>query len=163
MNVTHLRAGYFYENYLWQLDSIGASGSIFLPVAGSVRYPMIATRDIARIAADRLMDSSWTGSWARELHGPAELSFDQAAALIAEAVGRKVVHVCVTSQQAAESMRAAGLSENAVELMLELYQAIDSGLLRPAEQRSPETTTPTTLLEFGRDVLAPRLREAVAH
>jgi len=162
-NITHLRPGFFYENYLWQLDSICSSGSVYFPVAGSTRYPMIATRDIARIAADRLLDAAWTGFWVRELHGAAEISFDQAAALISEAVGVKVVHVRVSPEQAADSMRTWGMSENAVELMLELYQALDSGLLRPAEPRSPETTTPTTLLEFAREVLAPRIRETVAH
>lgn len=161
-SITHLRPGYFYENYFWQLDSMVRRGSVFLPVSGSARYPMIATPDVARVAADRLLDPSWTGFCVRELHGPADLSFNQAVALLSEALGRKVVHVKVGPEQAIEAMQAAGMSEDAAELMVELYRAIDSGLLRPNEPRSIETSTPTTLLEFAREAIAPLVQEPVS-
>lgn len=161
-SITHLRPGYFFENYLWQLDAIHREEAVFLPVCGSARYPMIATRDIARVAADRLLDPGWTGLWIRELHGPADLTFNQAATLISEAVGRKVVHVEVEPQQALQSMQASGLTMDAAELMVELYQAIGSGGLRPRERRSPENTTPTTLFEFAREVIAPLVHEPVS-
>ena len=79
-NVTHLRPGFFFENLLWQMDSITQRGRISLPLSGSRSYPMIATRDIAHVAAERLLDPTWTGCHVRELHGPAELSFDEVAA-----------------------------------------------------------------------------------
>jgi hypothetical protein len=47
------------------------------------------------------------------------------------------------------------LADNVVEEMLEMYRAMDSGLLAPAERRTRETTTPTTLERFAREVLAP--------
>lgn len=60
-NLTHLRPAYFFENYLWQLDAIRHAAQVFLPVAGSIRIPMVATRDVARAAADRLLDATWVG------------------------------------------------------------------------------------------------------
>ncbi|MGA2259671.1 MAG: NAD(P)H-binding protein, partial [Thermoguttaceae bacterium] len=76
-NVTHLRPGFFFENLLWQADSIKNLGRISLPLSGSKRFPMIATRDIGRAAVQRLIDQQWTGHRVRELHGPADLSFDE--------------------------------------------------------------------------------------
>ena len=54
---------------------------------------MIATRDIGRVAAKRLSDPTWTGHCVRELHGPADLCFDEAAEILSEALGRKIKYV----------------------------------------------------------------------
>lgn len=55
------------------------------------------------------------------------------------------------------------LSENAADLMLEMYDAIEDGVLRPVQKRSPETTTPTTLAEFAREIMLPLIAEPVIH
>jgi hypothetical protein len=54
---------------------------------------------------------------------------------------------------------ARGMSEYLTEAFFEVFQAIESGLLRPAEPRTAETTTPTTLEEFARDGLKPLVSE----
>ena len=55
------------------------------------------------------------------------------------------------------------LSENAADLMLEMYDAIETGRLRPLQPRSAETTTLTTLAEFVQEVMFPILAESVIH
>ena len=87
-NVTHLRPGFFFENLLWQLDSIkkcGPDSRCRFPARCAI--PMIATRDIGRVAAQRLTDQTWTGHYVRELHGPADLSFDEVAGILSEVAG----------------------------------------------------------------------------
>ena len=54
------------------------------------------------------------------------------------------------------------MSENAADLMLEMYDAVESGRLRPIEPRSSRTTTPTALADFARDVLLPRMSQPVS-
>lgn len=162
-NIVHLRPGYFFENFLMHLESFRNEGSIYLPVSGSKRLPMIATRDIARVAADRLVDTSWTGRSVRGLHGPDDLSFDAAAAAISEGVGRKVVHVKVDDGAARKAMIDVGMSDNAADLMLELYQSAESGTLLAEEDRSPETYTPTRMVDFARDVIRPLIEEPAVH
>lgn len=162
-NITHLRPGFFFENLLWQIDSIRTSGTICLPVSGSRRYPMIATRDIGRVAAKRLASPNWTGQNVRELHGPADLSFDEAAAAVSQGLGHKVTYVKCNRDQARQAMLAGGVSDNAADLMLELYDAVESGRLRPMQTRSAETTTPTTLAEFAREVMLPKVAQPVSH
>jgi hypothetical protein len=81
------------------------------------------------VAADRLLDSSWHGVWSQELHGPTELTFDEAAVALSEGLHRKLTHVKVSPQKARQAMLANGLSENAADLMLEMYDAVETGRL----------------------------------
>jgi hypothetical protein len=150
-HITHLRPGFFFENLLWQIDSIRTSGTISLPLSGRQRNPMIATRDISNVAAELLVSQSWMGQCLRELHRPVDLNFDEVAGILSEALDRKVAYVPCDRQQARQAIIASGLSENAADLMMEMYEAVDVGRLRPMQPRSAETTTPTTLAEFARE------------
>jgi uncharacterized protein YbjT (DUF2867 family) len=161
-NITHLRPGFFFENLLWQLDSIRRWGRISLPISGSRRYPMIATRDIGRVAAARLASRNWTGHFVQELHGPAELSFDEVAEILSQTLGRKIVFVQSSREEARQTMVESAMSDNAINLMLEMYDAVEAGKLRATEPRSPRTTTPTTLAEFAGEVMSPLLAEPAA-
>ena len=162
-NVMHLRPGFFFENLLWQLDSIKERGRISLPISGSQRFPMIATRDIGRVAAQRLTDQQWTAHRVQELHGPADLSFDEVAEILSSVLGFKVVYVKCDRQQMRQVLLDNAISENAADLMLEMYDAAETGTLRSMQPRSAETTTPTTLLEFARDVMLPKIAAPAAH
>ncbi len=162
-NITHLRPGFFFENVLWQLDSIGKWGRISLPVSGSRLYPMISTRDIGRVAADRLMSRDWIGRRVCELHGPADLTFDEMATILSASLGRRIVYVRSEPQEMRQNLIGAGMSENAADLMLEMYDALENGRLQAAQLRSKDTTTPTTFAEFAHDVLLPRMTEPVHH
>jgi len=153
-NIVHLRCAYFFENYLYQLESIAESQSIFLPVPGWTRTPMIATRDIARVAVKTLLDESWSGQIVRELHGAEDLTFDEAASEISEGLGRKINHVKASKEAAKASMTASGMSASVADMLIELYGSISSGMLGPLEDRSEYTTTSTRLLDFARETLA---------
>ncbi len=160
--ITHLRPGFFFENLLMQSDAIKTWGRISLPLAGSKRFPMIATRDIARVAAERLSDPKWTGYSVRELHGPADLCLDEVAEILSEGLGRKIVYVKCDPQEMRQALLDNALSENAADLMLEMYDAFERGVIRTSQPRSAETTTPTTLDQFVRDVLMPAITVPVA-
>lgn len=154
-NVTHLRPGFFFENLLWQLDSIRKWGRISLPLSGSTRYPMIATRDIGRVAAARLANTNWSGKVVQELHGPADLCFREVAEMLTQVLGRKIVYIKCDKQEMRDILLKSAMSENAADLLLELYDAVENGRLRTFQPRSNETTTSTTLYDFARDVIVP--------
>ena len=161
-NVTHLRPGLFFENLLWQTDSIREWGKILLPVSNARRFPMIATRDIGRVAATRLASRDWTGRIVHELFGPADLSFREVANVVGQSLGRKIVYVKCDLEEAREAMLNNAMSENAADLMLELYQAMETGRLRTAESPTAKTTTSTTLAEFARETLLPLITETIS-
>ena len=83
----------------------------------------------------------------RELHGPADLSFDEVAAVLSKVMGRKITFVECDRRTMRQTLLDNAVSENATDLMLEMYDAVETGKLRPIQPRSAETTTPTTLLE----------------
>ena len=69
-SVTHLRAAYFMENYLFSLPSIQEANAVFLPVGGERRIPMVATEDVAQAALRFLLDASGKGQQVKGVHGP---------------------------------------------------------------------------------------------
>ncbi len=156
-SVLHLRPGYFFENYIPQAQVIKAMGSIMLPVSGDRAVPMLATRDIGAVAAEKLLDDSWSGTSTLGLHGPVDLTFDEAAAAISGAVGRTVAHTPVDEMQARMGLSMLGLGQSVIDALIEMYQAIESGHMSSAEPRTPETTTPTTLADWAAEVMAPMI------
>ena len=55
-------------------------------------------------------------------------------------------------------MIAAGLPEDIAALYVELARALNDGVLRPSQPRSPATTTPTSIEWFAENVIAPAFR-----
>jgi uncharacterized protein YbjT (DUF2867 family) len=155
-----LRPTFFMENHLGSIASIATAGAIFAPLAGGVRFPQIATRDIAARAAAILGDGTWTGQRVLGLHGPADLNYEQTAQTIGEALGRPVRFVQVTGDQAKQAMLGGGLPAYVAEAFVEMYAAMGSGVFQQAEPRTPETTTQTTLRQFTTDTLKPALEAA---
>ena len=117
-----MRPGFFFENLLWQMDSIRNWGRISLPLSGSTRYPMLATRDIGRVAATRLTNADWSGQVVQELHGPADLSFREVAEILAQVLGRKIVYIKCDRLEMRDIMLKNAMSENAADL--------DAGVVR---------------------------------
>ncbi len=156
-----LRPTFFMENHLASVASIATMGAIFAPIAGDVRFPQIATRDIAMRAIALLGDGTWTGQRILGLHGPADLSYEQTAQILGEALGRPLRFVQVTGEQAKQAMLGGGLPAYVADSYVEMYDAMGSGVFQQAEPRNPETTTPTTLRQFAIDTLKPAV-EAVA-
>jgi uncharacterized protein YbjT (DUF2867 family) len=156
-DIAHLRPGFFYENLLWQLDTLRKWGRISLPLSGTTRYPMIATSDIGRAAAQWLANPSWTGRNICELHGAAELCFDEVAKILTEVLGRKIVYIKCDPQEMRQYLIENGISENAADSLLEMYAAVEAGKLKMLQPRSAKTTTPTTLAEFARETLLAQL------
>lgn len=154
-NVLHLRPGYFYENFLEQVDAIRNAGNIFMPFQADTTFPMIATHDIAEAAARHLLAKDFSGVSFLGLHGPVpQLTIGEAAEAIGAGVGKPVRLITVTMEQAKEQFAQAGLAPSAVEAYGEMFTVMGNNF-QPAEPRTPETTTPTTLRQWAEVVLRP--------
>jgi len=159
-NVTVLRPGFFMENFLRSADSIAKAGSIFMPAPADKKFPVVSTSDIGDKAAEVLLDAGWSGHRFVGVHGPADLTYNEAAAILSDALGKPVAYVQVTLDQARQGMLGAGMPAFLADIYLEMYGAILDGRMDAAEPRSPETTTKTTLAEFARTVLRPAVEAA---
>lgn len=150
-NTLHLRPSFFMENYGMHTRTILDQGAVYMPVKGSVRVPMVATRDISAVAARRMAALDWKGRTVQGIHGPADLSWDEAAAILSEVLHKPVRHVTTTSDQAFQALVGMGISRNVAGLYVEMYEGFDSGRIKAAEPRTPQTTTPTTLAAWARE------------
>ena len=156
--VVSLRPGIFMENFLLSAEMIAKAGQIFVPIQPGKRWPLVATSDIAAKAACWLFDRGWTGHHRVGVHGPQDLSTAEAAAIIGSAVGKPVQCIDATLEQARGALSGMGMPDFVVALIIEQYVAFRDGRLEPAEPRTPDTTTPTTLAEFARTTLLPAVQ-----
>jgi uncharacterized protein YbjT (DUF2867 family) len=88
--VVFLRAAWFFENFVWDVEPARANGvipSFLQPLDKPV--PMVATDDIGRVAAELLQDA-WTGARVVELEGPRRVTPDEIATAFASALDRSV-------------------------------------------------------------------------
>jgi uncharacterized protein YbjT (DUF2867 family) len=153
-NVTHLRPAFFMENYLLQLESIKNDGATYELIPGDLPYPLIATQDIADVAAGLLLETNWSGQQIRGLHGPVHLTYNEAAKILSESLGSLVKHVQITADQAYQAFLGLGIDPGFAKSLVEMYQALSKPNVI-AESRTPQTTTPTTLREWSDTVLRP--------
>jgi uncharacterized protein YbjT (DUF2867 family) len=164
--VVSLRPGIFMENFLLSAGMIAQAGQIFVPIQPGKKWPLVATADIAAKAACWLLDRTWSGHHKVGVHGPKDLSTGEAAAIISSAVGKPVQCIDATLEQARGALSGMGMPDFVVNLIIEQYVAFRDGRLDPAEPRTPDTTTPTTLAEFARVTLLPAIQSvssAAAH
>lgn len=152
----HLRCGNFMENFLFQLEPLRTQGAYYGLYRPETPLPFVATRDIATVAAAKLLDRSWTGVNSLPVHGAADLSSAEAAQILTEAVGKPIQYVQVPAEQIRQSYLGMGASPDCADMFVKMFQAFDDGAYH-MEARTPETTTPTTLQRWATEVLKPLL------
>jgi uncharacterized protein YbjT (DUF2867 family) len=152
--VLHMRASYFMENYCHSLRTIRSDGAVYLPVDGSAEVNMVATRDIAVEVADLMAGRSWSGHTVREIVGPERLTFDEAAAVLGDVIGREVRHIQVSAERARMGMVRMGWSLRSAELVADMYGALAEGKLVPQDV---PLVAPTSLKEFAQRKLVEEL------
>ncbi len=156
LNVLHLRAAYFMENNLAATGMIHGMGMFVNALLPDVKLPMIATRDVGDYAAQRLLNLDFSGKQTRELLGERDLSMTEAAAVIARGIGKPDLrYEQFPYDQVEQVLTQMGVPPKGAALYIELYKAINAGILIPQEPRSPENTTPTSFEQFVQDVFAP--------
>jgi uncharacterized protein YbjT (DUF2867 family) len=156
LNVLHLRAAYFMENNLAAIGMIQGMGVVGNALLPDVKLPMIATRDVGDYAAQRLLDLDFSDKQTRELLGERELSMTEVTAVIARGIGKPDLRYEQFSyDQVQQALTQMGVPPKGAASYIELYKAINAGVLAPLEPRSPENTTPTSFERFVQDVFAP--------
>jgi uncharacterized protein YbjT (DUF2867 family) len=148
-NVLILRPVSFFENFYDQLEQIKHEGIYADSVEPDLAVPMIASRDVADVAAKALAARDWTGVVVRELLGQRDLSYPEATRVIGECIGRPdAQYVHLSYAQMVEALVQAGLSESFAALYVEMTRAFNEGLVQPRAGRTPENTTPTRFEDF---------------
>jgi hypothetical protein len=94
-----------------------------------------------------------------ELLGERDLSMTEATAVIARGIGKPDLQYRQFSyDQVQQVLTQMGIPPKGAALYIEMYKAINTGVLAPLEPRSPENSTPTSFEEFVQDVLPLRIK-----
>lgn len=156
LNVLHLRPGYFMENHLTAIEMIQGMGIFGHALLPDRKHPMIATRDIGEYAAQRFLKLDFSGKQTRELLGERDISMNEATAVIARGIGKPDLrYVQFPYEQVEQILAQMGVPPKTSGQFIEMYRAMDEGVVAGREPRSAENTTPTSFERFVQDVFAP--------
>ncbi len=148
-HVLLLRPVSFFENLHDVLGLIKHQGISGDSVEPDLAIPMIATRDIAEVAARAMVARDWTGHVARELLGPRDLSLREATRLLGASIGRPdLEYVRFPDADMVRALVQAGVSETFAHLYVAMTRAFNEGRVQPHHGRTPENSTPTRFEDF---------------
>jgi uncharacterized protein YbjT (DUF2867 family) len=163
LNVLHLRAGYFMEDTLAQVEVIRHFAMTAGPLRADLLLPMIASQDIGVAAADALLKLDFSGQQTRKLLGSRDLSYNEATRIIGAAIGKPdLAYMQLPGSQFIQALTTMGMSQNFAELILEMSDALNDGRMNALETRSPATTTPTSFEAFVQGNFLPLYRGKAA-
>lgn len=149
-NTMHLRPTYFMENHFASIPVIKEHGIIGGALIPDKKFPMIFSIDIAKVAAEYIMNKDFEGINVHTLLGPKDYSMNDVAKVFGKAIGKDGLKYV---QMPYEDMKAAlvnfGISESVAQGYVGLSKGINEGVFSE-EERTEEKTTSTTLEEFSK-------------
>src|SRR6185437_11069747 len=156
LNVLHLRPAQFMENLLVNIGPLRSMGVFGGAAPANAAAPWIAAGDVGTYAAARLVGRDFSGSSTQELLGPRDVTMNEIASILGEAIGKpRLMYSQVPIMMLEPILVQTGLPKGSATLVIEMFKAGNAGLLAPSEPRSPKNTTPTTIESFIAQVLAP--------
>ena len=110
---------------------------------------MIATRDVAAEAAERLARRDFSGHEAKVLLGPEDVTMREATAAIGKRLGKPdVPYMEFPPDDLRGALMGGGFSEEAASKLVEQQLAVNEGRFDAGVGRTPENTGSTTLDDF---------------
>ena len=149
VNILHIRPTYFMENLLANIDMINNMGIMGSAIRGDLKFPMVATKDIAKFAVERLMKKDYTGTSVRDLLGQRDISMNEAAVIIAKKVNKPgLKYVQFSYEDTEKALIGMGFSADVSRLFIEMSKALNDQLIMDIP-RTKENTTETPFEEFA--------------
>jgi uncharacterized protein YbjT (DUF2867 family) len=153
LNVKHIRATYFMENTLSQLQAIKHTGSMGSPVNGSIKFAMVAAKDVAATALKYLQSLDFYGKSIAYVLGQRDISYNEIAEVYGKAIGHPgLKYIDIPFDQFSKMMLEMGMGESMVANLLEFTKAINEGKVADFYKRTPENNTSTSIEEFAQKV-----------
>lgn len=154
-SVLVLRSPFYMENLLAGIPLIRSQGINGSAIDADLALPMIATRDVAREAAERLARRDFSGHGVKLLAGPEDVTMRAATLALGERLGLpEVPYVQFPAAGVREALRGAGMSEEAAAEMVELQLAIGERRPFAGLRGSADVTGPTRLADLLDEVIA---------
>lgn len=146
------------ENLLQQAGAIRNQGAFYLALSGDHKNPTCATRDIAAVGAELLLDDSWSGQEGVPVLGPEDLSPNDMAQIMSEVLGRPIRFQQVSDETYKATLVRNRVSKAWAQGLVDMVTAIGRGIYN-AQPRTPRSTTPTGFRQWCEEVLTPAVEQ----
>jgi uncharacterized protein YbjT (DUF2867 family) len=158
---TFLHPPYFMQNLLRAGPAVAAHG-ILTAAMRAGRIAMVDARDVAAVAASALTGPGHTGQ-TYVITGPEALSHAMVAAILSEAVGRRIVYRDIELDALREQLVAADTPPWLVDVRMEFTSVLREGFAAVVTDTVTRTTgrPPRTLAAFAAEHAA-RVRSATS-
>ncbi len=148
-NLLALRSASYMDYLLATLPMIQAQKINGSAVKEDARFPMVATQDVAREAAERLLERDFVGHAVKFLLGPEDITMTEATKAIGERLGMPdLPYITFPPDDVKAALQGAGMSAQVAGLIVDMQLALNKGTYFEGIQRGPESTTPTRLENF---------------
>lgn len=155
VNVLHIRSAYFMENFLRTIPLVKDKGINGTAADGDHSFPMVATKDVAEIAAGHLANLDFTGKSVHAVMGPRNYTMREFTTIVGKAIGKPdLPYVQVPVEQAKQIFMGNGFAEDFVDNLLGMAIGVKDGIFN-YQKRDNSTTTPTTAEEFANEIYVP--------
>jgi len=149
LNTLNLRPCYFMENTLGMVDMIKKFGIMGSPIKADLSFPIIATKDIGKYTAKRLLALDFEGKNYQDLMGARNVTYSEMAKVYGAAIGKPDLnYVQFTYVDFKGAFMGMGASESVTDKMNEFLVKVNNGEIFVAK-RSEENTTPTNIEDFS--------------
>lgn len=150
LNVVHLRPTFFMENLLASAGAVAHLGVLTTALRGDLRFPIIATRDIAEVACNYLLRLNWHGKSVHLLLGERDVTLTEVARVFGQAIGRpELPYVQAGYDDARKALIGMGCSDDVARSMIDMLTSINEGRLIAGTPRTAWSTTPTSIEAFA--------------
>ena len=164
-NLLILRSAAYMDYLLAALPMIRAQQVNGSAIRADVSFPMVATEDVAREAAERLRKKDFTGREVKLLLGPEDVTMAEATKAIGERIDMPdLPYVEFPPEGVRGALVHAGMSDQVAGLIVDMQLAMNEGRLFEGVARTPESSTPTRLEDFLSQALSDdTLKKAETH
>jgi uncharacterized protein YbjT (DUF2867 family) len=151
IDVMHLRAGFFFQNFFGMIPVIKMMGVLGgFPIDPQIKMPMVHTNDIGEVAVKYLLNPDFTGKSYVYVSGQRDLSMSECAPVFGNATGNKdLKYVQFPYEDARKGMLQMGASASMADAYIEFCKALNSGRVGEDYKRTEENTTPTSIEDFS--------------
>lgn len=150
INLVHLRPAYFMENFLGSIGRIKSENIFGSSLREDIPLAIVATQDIAEAATRYLLELNFSGKSIHDLLGERDLTLLEITKILGNAVGKHDLrYVQFPYQQVKDSMMRRGISESVADASIELSKTLNENPHIFDSERTPESTTKTSIEEFA--------------
>jgi uncharacterized protein YbjT (DUF2867 family) len=128
--LTALRAAYFQENWGSTLPLAKQQGILPAMLRADKRFPMVATQDIGRVAAEALLAGPSKAGTLIQLAGPQDYAPIDVVEVASSVLGKKVQRIDVPEEGMVPALTQAGLTEDLARLFREMNVAFSEGRIK---------------------------------